>query len=212
MTFKVHPKAYRLRENEDWDSRWLNEKELPRLLEEDFRIRKFLEEKLKNCSIEKIQIERFPGQTKVVVFTARPGLIIGRKGQGVESLKEALENKVLKRKKGLKLEIKGVKNLWFSATLSAQWMAKQIEKRTPQRRVLKAALDRICALKEVKGAKVQVQGRLDGSLIARKAWQQRGELPRQKIRAEIDYGTDRAQCAYGIIGVKVWIYKGEKLE
>lgn len=212
MSFKVSPKAFRLKENKDWNSRWLLKKKLPEFLEEDFKIRKFLRERLKDCSVEKIEIERFPGQIKIIISTARPGLIIGRRGQGVELLKETLENRVLERKKGLKLEIKGVKNLWSSAILSAQFMAKQIEKRVSYRRVLKTTLGRITASKGVKGARVQVRGRLGGTLIARKAWLGKGELPRQTIRAEIDYGTAKAFCAYGVIGIKVWIYKGEKLE
>lgn len=212
MAFKVHPKAYRLRRNKDWDSRWLSEKKLPELLEEDFKIREFLEEKLENCFVEKIEIERFHNLVNIIVSSSRPGLIIGRGGQGIELLKEALQNKVLKGKKNLRLEIKRVKNLWSSAPLVAQWMAKQIEKRVSHRRVLKMALGRIMSSKEAKGARVQVQGRLGGTLIARKEWLKEGELPRQKIRAEIDYGTATAYCTYGVIGIKVWIYKGEELE
>lgn len=211
MAFKVHPKAFRIERNEDWNSRWLNEKELPKLLEEDFKIREFLKKKLKDCSVEKIIIERFPGQIKVIIFTSRPGLIIGRRGEGAELLKKFLENKILKKKGILKLEIKAVKNVWSSAPLTAQWIAKQIEKRVRYRRVLKSALSRIITSKEVKGARVQIQGRLNGTMIARRDALQEGQLPRQKIRAIIDYGTARAFCTYGVVGVKVWIYKGEKL-
>ena len=211
MAFKVHPKAFRIERNEDWNSRWLNEKKLPKLLEEDFKIREFLKKKLKDCSVEKIIIERFPGQIKVIIFTSRPGLIIGRRGEGVGLLKQVLENKILKKKGILKLEIKAVKNVWSSAPLTAQWIAKQIEKRVRYRRVLKSALSRIITSKEVKGARVQIQGRLNGTMIARRDALQEGQLPRQKIRAIIDYGTARAFCTYGVVGVKVWIYKGEKL-
>lgn len=211
MAFKVHPKAFRIERNKDWNSRWLNEKKLPKLLEEDFKIREFLKKKLKDCSVEKIIIERFPGQIKVIIFTSRPGLIIGRRGEGVGLLKQVLENKILKKKGVLKLEIKAVKNVWSSAPLTAQWIAKQIEKRVRYRRVLKSALSRIITSKEVKGARVQIQGRLNGTMIARRDGLQKGQLPRQKIRAIIDYGTARAFCTYGVVGVKVWIYKGEKL-
>ena len=212
MAFKVHPKAFRIERNEDWNSRWLNEKKLPELLEEDFKIREFLKKKLEDCSVEKIIIERFPGQIKVIIFTSRPGLIIGRRGEGAELLKKVLENKILKKKGVLKLEIKAVKNVWSSAPLTAQWIAKQIEKRVRYRRVLKSALGRIITSKEVKGARVQIQGRLNGTMIARRDALQKGQLPRQKIRAIIDYGTARAFCTYGVVGVKVWIHKGEKLE
>lgn len=211
MAFKVHPKAFRLRKNEDWSSRWLNEKDLPQLLEEDFRIRETITGRLKDCPIESIDIERFPGQVKVIISTSRPGLIIGRRGSGAEILKQHLEEKIIKKKGLLRLEIKAVKDVWSSAPLVAQWIAGQIEKRVAHRRVLKSSLSRIMSSREVKGARVQVQGRLGGTLIARTEWLSQGELPRQKIRAKIDYAKARASCTYGVIGVKVWIYKGEKL-
>jgi small subunit ribosomal protein S3 len=212
MAHKVHPKAYRLKELSNWNSRWLDKKKLPQYLEEDFRIREILQKKIGKLGVEKIEIERFPGKITIIISSARPGLIIGRGGAGIEELKKELERKILKTgpKKELKLEIKEIKDPWSSAALSAQWIASQIEKRVPHRRVLKQALDKIMATKGNKGARIEVAGRLGGAEIARREWLKKGRLPRQTLRADIDFAQDRAYCTYGVIGVKVWIYKGEK--
>ncbi len=216
MSHKVHPKVYRLREIADWDSRWFSKKNLSQYLEQDFEIREFLIKKLAKVGVEKIEIERFSEKVKVIIFSARPGLIIGRGGEGVEELKKQLflhlqRKKLFKNKKmELRLEIKEIRNPWLSASLSAQWMAQQIERRIHFRRVLKQALDKVIMVKEVEGVRVEVAGRLGGSDIARTEWLKKGRLPRQTIRADIDYSQARANCSYGVIGVKVWIYKGEK--
>lgn len=221
MSHKVHPKIFRIKEITDWNSRGFYGKNTPKYLEEDFKIREFITKKLGKIGIEKIEIERFSTKINIAINSARPGLIIGRRGEGVEVLKRGLENKIFRKyvsdslkKKGrameLKIEIKELKNPWLSSFLSAQWIAQQIEKRTPYRRTLKQALEKIITQKEVQGARVQVAGRLDGKEIARMEWLKKGNLPRQTIRADIDYGTARAYCTYGVVGVKVWIYKGEK--
>ncbi|MDO8435776.1 MAG: 30S ribosomal protein S3 [bacterium] len=221
MAHKVHPKAYRLKELLDWDSRWLDRKKLPQYLEEDFKIREFFKNKIGKLGIEKIEIERFPGKTIIIISSARPGLIIGRGGEGIEILRKELERKVLKTvskkvpQKGvpeLKIEVKEVKDPWSSAALTGQWIAQQIEKRVGHRRVLKQSLDKVMSSRQAKGARVEVAGRLGGSDIARREWLQKGNLPRQTIRAEIDFARVEAFCAYGTVGVKVWIYKGEKFE
>jgi len=242
MAHKVHPKAFRIKSIKDWDSRGFYEKDFASYLEEDFKIREFLEKKTKRFGVGKIEIERSPGKINIIIHTARPGLIIGRAGEGVEGLRKELIQKVLKgkvypsnsdraraAKKGktktvqeeeakkigkneLRIEIREIKNPWLSASLVAQWMAAQIEKRTPYRRVLKRALAKIMSQKGVKGARVEVAGRLNGIDIARKEWLKEGLLPRQTLRADIDYATENAYCTYGVIGIKVWIYKGEKFE
>jgi small subunit ribosomal protein S3 len=213
MAKKTHPKILRIGLTENWLSKGFYEKNRKEWIEEDFRIRQFLEEKLKKAYIEKIEIERLPQKIQVNIYTMRPGMIIGRKGEGVEQLVKEMYQKVLKRKNvELKIEIKEVKNPWLSAPLVAYWMAQEIEKRVPYRRVLKTALSKIMSQKEVKGARVQVKGRLDGVEIARTEWLQEGQLPRQKMRAEIDFAEERAFCTYGVVGVKVWIYKGEKFD
>jgi small subunit ribosomal protein S3 len=212
MAFKAHPKILRIRRMEDWNSRGFYEKDFASKLEEDFKIRKFLEEKIGDISLEKVEIERSPGKINLIINTARPGLIIGRGGEGVEKLKKDIEKKILKGKTELKIEIREVKNPWTSAILVAKWMASQVEKRVPYRRVLKQALSRVMSQKGVEGCKVQLAGRLDGVEIARTEWLKQGKLPRQTLRANIDYGQATAFCTYGVVGAKVWIYKGEKFE
>jgi len=210
MGHEVHPKAFRIKEITDWNSRGFYKKKLPEYLEEDFKIREFLKKRIGKLGIEKIEIERFPGKITVIISSARPGLIIGRGGEGIEELRKQLEKELVKGKKEIKIEIREVKNPWASASLAAQWVAQQIEKRTPFRRVLKQAIDKIMVTKGVEGCRVEVAGRLGGVEIARTEWLKRGRLPRQTIRADIDYAKAEALCTYGIIGIKVWIYKGEK--
>ena len=210
MGHEVHPKAFRIKEITDWDSRGFYKKKLPEYLEEDFKIREFLKKRIGKLGIEKIEIERFPGKIMVIISSARPGLIIGRGGEGIEELRKQLEKELVKGKKEIKIEIREVKNPWASASLAAQWVAQQIEKRTPFRRVLKQAIDKIMVTKGVEGCRVEVAGRLGGVEIARTEWLKRGRLPRQTIRADIDYAKAEALCTYGLIGIKVWIYKGEK--
>ncbi|MDD2696848.1 MAG: 30S ribosomal protein S3 [Candidatus Pacebacteria bacterium] len=214
MGHSVHPKSYRLKNLSDWSSRWLDKKKIPQYLEEDFKIREALSKKIGRLGLEKIEIERFPGKVNIIISSARPGLIIGRGGSGIEELRRDLENKIMRKaaKKEVKIEIKEVKDVWASAALSAQWIAQQIERRIPFRRVLKQILEKIMSSRQVKGARVEVSGRLDGAEIARREWLKKGNLPRQTIRADIDFAEDRAYCTYGVVGIKVWIYKGEKFE
>jgi len=217
MAHKVDPRAYRRRRIGDWDSRGFY-KNLAKTLEEDFKVRKFLNEKLSKIGIEKIEIERFSNKINIILSSARPGLIIGRGGEGIEQLKRLLESQVIKKNKKdkekleLRIEIREIKNPWTSASLVAQWVSQQIEKRVPFRRVLKMTLEKISEVKEIKGARVEVSGRLNGNEIARREWLAKGRLPRQTIRADIDYAKATAFCTYGAIGVKVWLYKGEKFE
>lgn len=217
MAHKVHPKIFRIKNLEDWDTRGFYGKKLANFLKEDFEIREFLKKRLQGAGVEKIEIERFPGRLNIIILSARPGIIIGRGGGGIEELKKSLERN-LKRKnisltqKELKIEVREIKNPWVSATLVAQWIAQQLEKRIPYRRVLKQALDKVMADKKIAGARVEVAGRLDGATIARREWLKKGQLPRQTIRADIDFAQEEAKCVYGVIGVKVWIYKGEKFE
>jgi small subunit ribosomal protein S3 len=200
----------------DWNSRWFSEKQTPRYLEEDFRIRDFLMKKFKDAGIEKVEIERSPNRINVIVNSSRPGLIIGRGGEQIEELKDYFQKKILQKGSGekqvLKIEIKSIKNPWLSAPLVAQWMAQRIERRLPFRRVLKQALSMVTGYKEAKGVRVQISGRLNGVSISRTEWLQKGNLPRQTIRADIDYGFAEAFCSYGTIGIKVWIYKGDRFD
>ncbi|PIS34611.1 MAG: 30S ribosomal protein S3 [Parcubacteria group bacterium CG08_land_8_20_14_0_20_43_9] len=213
MSHKVHPKAFRLKETSDWGSRWFDEKQPSRYLEEDFKIRTFLTDKFQEAGIEKVEIERSPNRVSILIHSSRPGLIIGRGGQQIDELKDLFQKKILKRqldeKQALKIEIKSIRNPWISATLVAQWIAQRIEKRMPFRKIMKQAISMVMGYKEAKGIRIQISGRLNGASISRTEWRQKGQLPRQTIRADIDYGFEEANCTYGKIGVKVWIYKGE---
>ena len=213
MAHKVHPKAYRLKEMKDFDSRWFVAKDIGTNLESDYKIRAFLEEKLREAGIQGIEIERFAGKIKIIINTARPGVVIGRAGKGVEDLKKFVENKIVRDKTvDVKFEIREIKNPWTNSLFIGQFIAQQIEKRMPYRRALKQAMTKMKLNKEIQGAKITVSGRLNGSTIARTEWLAYGKLPRQTIRAIIDYGFYEARCTYGTIGIKVWLYKGEKFE
>ena len=216
MAHKVHPKAFRIRNISSWYSRGFYEKSFPKTLEEDFKIREFLHKKLAKIGIAEVEIERYPGKTNIIVSCVRPGLIIGRQGQGIEELRRQLEKKILgiDKKNGrpdMKIEIREIINPWASADYLGQWVASQLEKRMPYLKILKQGLEKAMASRDVEGARIQVSGRLNGVEIARTAWLSRGRLPRQTIRADIDYALNEAHCTYGQIGIKVWIFKGEKL-
>jgi small subunit ribosomal protein S3 len=224
MSHKVHPKSFRIKGTEDWNIRGFYGKQMPQYLEEDFLIKDFLRKALYEASIASIEIEHSANRINIIIDSARPGLIIGRGGDGVLKLKETIEKKIQLRKKAynnlketkakreLKIEIREVKNPWTSALLLAQWAAQQIEKRTPFRQVMKRSLERVMENKEIKGVRIEVSGRLNGVEIARREWLSQGRLPRNTIRADIDYGNWEAMCTYGKIGIKVWIYKGDKFD
>jgi len=218
MSHKVHPKSFRIRGADDWNIRGFYGKRMSQYLQEDFLIKDFLREKLIDASVANIEIEHSANKLNVIIETARPGLIIGRGGNGIEVLKKEIENKIARKikknstKREIKLEIKEVKNPWISSALVAQIIASQIEKRMPFRQVLKKAIERVITNREAQGIRIEVSGRLNGIEIARREWLSQGKMPRNTLRADIDYAQAEAHCTYGKIGVKVWIYKGEKFE
>jgi small subunit ribosomal protein S3 len=217
MAHKVHPKSFRIKGTEDWNIRGFYGKKMPQFLEEDFLVKDYLTKKLKEAQVANIEIEHSANKINIIIDTARPGMIIGRGGDGVGALKTEIENKIKRKLKNtsnreMKLEIREVKNPWISSALVAQMAAQQIEKRIPFRQVLKKSIERVMSNREVKGIRMEVAGRLNGIEIARREWLAQGRLPRNTIRADIDYAQDEAQCTYGKIGIKVWIYKGEKFE
>ena|SRR3989344_1238407 len=209
MGQKISPTSFRVSVNKDWKSRWFNVKKYPEFLKEDVALRKFLDKKLKNMSVDSVEIERSPDLLAITVRTARPGLIIGRGGTGIEDLKHEIQ-KMIKRKTAVRLDIQEFKNPETSATIVAEQMAEQIEKRLPYRRLLKQTLAKIMANRDVKGAKVTVAGRLDGNDIARTEHLEQGSLPLQTLRANIDFAKSTAHTTYGTVGIKIWIYKGLK--
>ena len=217
VSHKVHPKIFRIKNINDWDSRGIYGKEIAKFLEEDFKIRETLKRKLKDCGVERIEIERFPDKITVIISSARPGLIIGRGGAGTEDIKRVLAKEVYKNNKkifpkDLKIEVREIKDVFAHPSVVAEWISQRLEKRMPFRRVIKQALEKVMETKGVKGARIGVAGRLGGTEIARAEWVKKGNLPRQTIRADIDYGVAEARCSYGTIGIKVLIYKGEKLQ
>ncbi len=221
MTHKVHPKAFRIRRMEDFNIRGFYGDKMPQYLQEDFLIKDYLRTQLIEASVSAILIEHSANKLNIIIETARPGLIIGRGGEGVEVLKKGIERELQKKNRKalvkvaprqIKIDIKEIKNPWIHANLVGQMAAQQIEKRIPFRQVLKRSMERVMQNKEVKGVRMEVSGRLNGNEIARKEWLRQGRMPRQTIRADIDYAKNEARCTYGVIGVKVWIYKGDKFE
>ncbi|WAM34647.1 30S ribosomal protein S3 [Caldicellulosiruptor morganii] len=209
MGQKVHPKGFRIGIIKDWDSRWFaTDKDFDKYVIEDYKIRRHIKEKLYNAGISKIEIERAAKRIKVVIHTAKPGIVIGRAGSGVEALRKELEK--ITGGKTISLDIKEIKVPELDAQLVAENIAAQLEKRVSFRKAMKQAMAR--ALKSgAKGIKTMVSGRLGGAEIARTEWYKEGRIPLQTLRADIDYGFAEAHTTYGRIGVKTWIYKGDIL-
>ena len=211
MGQKISPISLRIGIQKDWLSRWFGGRKYIPYLKDDLKVRAFLEKKLKGMSIADIQLERGTDILNIIVSTARPGLLIGRGGGGIEDLKKAIKQ-VLKKKVAIRLEIQEIKYPELSAAIMAESIVEQIEKRIPFRRIMKMTLQKIMSNKQVKGAKIFMGGRLDGAEIARSEHLEEGNLPLQTLRADIDYAKATAHTTYGTIGIKVWVYKGEKFE
>jgi len=220
MGQKINPFSYRLGIIRDWSSRWFShKKDFKKLLEEDMVIRRAIIDKVSQAGIIKIDIERGAhGAYRVFVKAARPGLIIGRGGKGVEDLTKQIESSLkkllnsrpgTKSKLSLSLNIEELKKSEVAAQYAAQSIAWDLERRLPARRVMKKSLEQIMQNRDVKGAKVRLSGRIDGNEISRREWVAKGSMPLTTLRADIDYGEARSYCTYGNVGVKVWIYKGE---
>ncbi len=210
MGQKVHPIGFRLGITQDWRSKWYaDKKKYTQTLHEDIKIRKFIEEKYKQAGIADVIIERLGDRMRIKILAARPGIVIGAKGAEVEKLNEII--KKISSAKDIIVNVDEVKKPEINAKLVAEDIALQLERRVTHRRAMKKAID--AALKAgAKGIKTQVGGRIGGVDLARKEWFMAGRMPLQTLKADIDYGTARASTKYGILGVKVWIYKGDKLE
>ncbi|OGN02140.1 MAG: 30S ribosomal protein S3 [Candidatus Yanofskybacteria bacterium RIFCSPHIGHO2_01_FULL_43_42] len=211
MGQKISPTSFRIGINKDWASRWFGHRKYKSYLKDDVAVRDFLNGKLKNTAVDRIEIERGTDMLNVLIFTARPGLIIGRGGTGVEDLKSSIRS-LLKKKVGVRIEIQEIKSPEASASIMAESIVDQIEKRIPYRRIMKQTLSKIMANKDVRGVKIRISGRLDGAEIARSEHLEEGSLPLQTLRADIDFARATAITTYGTIGVKVWIYKGERFD
>jgi small subunit ribosomal protein S3 len=205
MGHKVHPKGIRLGYIKDWDSKWFNPRNMPALIEEDFKIREFLKDRLKLAALSRVGIERTGNFLRVNLFTARPGIVIGKKGADIEGLRTAVEAMSGRKTTVNVMEIKRPE---LDAQLVAEGVAMQLEKQIGFRRAMKKAMERAMQSGAL-GIKVQVAGRLGGAEIARTEWMKEGRVPLQTFRADIDYGFTEAITKMGRIGVKVWIFRKE---
>ncbi len=218
MTHRVHPYIFRVGHTKTWKSRWFSRDAFREYLREDVMLREYLQKKLRSAHVEEIEIERSPTTLHVVLKTSRPGVLIGRGGEGAEKLRRDITAytaslwRKMKKSPGdreLKLTIEEVRAPETHAAIAAQMIVDEIEKRIPFRRVLKQAVEKISASKEVQGVKVAIKGRLDGAEMARYEWAKRGRIPLQTLRSDVHYAEKTAYTTYGTIGVKVWIYKGD---
>jgi small subunit ribosomal protein S3 len=208
MGRKVHPIGFRLKINKTWEGRWYAEGEnYVDQLHQDFNIRKLVRDEAPKAGVSRVEIERFPGKVKVTVHTAKPGILIGRKGESVKKLRSSLEELVGKK---IDLDIKEIKSADLDAYLVAHNIAEQLERRISYQRAMKRAIQQ--AIRQgAQGVRVEVSGRLSGAEMARSVNMREGQVPRQTLRADIDFARAEALTTYGRIGVKVWIYKGEVL-
>ena len=209
MATKVHPKAFRLATIETWDSTWFSKGNFREFLREDVKIRAFLKHKLREAAVDKVKIDRTRQLVTVTIFTAKPGVIIGRQGSGVEELKKLLKNTFYRgRRTTVQVNVQDMGQGSLSAGVVAEQIAMDLEKRMPFRRVMKMAIDR--SMKAgAQGVRVVVSGRLNGAEISRTERLTHGKVPLQNLRADIQYAQARANTLMGVIGVKVWMYRGE---
>jgi small subunit ribosomal protein S3 len=205
---KVHPYGFRLGVNKTWVSKWCVRRDFSSLLLEDINLRGYVKRTLAHAGISKVEVERSADRVRVSIHTARPGIIIGKKGSEVDRLKEDLQKMISGKR--ISLEIKEVRRAELDANLVAQNVALQLEKRISFRRAMKKTV--LSSLRfGALGIKIRVSGRLGGAEIARSEWYREGRVPLHTLRADIDYGTARANTTFGVIGVKTWIYRGDIL-
>ena len=205
MGHKTHPKGFRLNIIENWDSRWFAKREYAELLHEDVKIRNFLKARLYHAGVSKIEIERAANKVKINIHTARPGIVIGKKGAEIEKLKQELAKLAARESY---INIQEVRRPDLEAQLVAENVALQLERRVAFRRAMKEAVARAMRM-GAQGVRIQSSGRLGGSEISRVEWYREGRVPLHTLRADVNYGIAEAKCSYGVIGVRVWIFRGE---
>ncbi len=214
MGQKINPQSFRIGIIKGWPSRWFIKGQYKDYLEQDEAIRNIVKEKISLAGIVSVEIERTSNNLRITIKAARPGLIIGRGGKGIEDLTKAIEVLLQKKFKGknkasLSVNVEELKRTEVSSVYLAQQVAWDLEKRMPFRRTMKKYLEQVMQNRDAKGVKILLSGRLGGAEIARREWLKKGMLPLQTLRADIDYGQATAFTTYGTIGIKVWIYKGE---
>jgi small subunit ribosomal protein S3 len=205
---KVHPYGFRLGFNKTWRSRWYSDRDYAKLLHEDLALRSDLKKRFAHAGVSRIEIERAANKLKIDIHTSRPGIIIGRKGAEVDKLKEEIKRRTSRE---VFINIQEIQKPELDAQLIAESVAMQLEKRVAFRRAMRKAVESALRF-GARGIKVRVSGRLNGAEIARSEWYLHGQLPLQTLRADLDYGFAEASTTYGQIGVKTWLYKGERLE
>ncbi len=211
MGHKANPIGMRVGITTSWRSRWFGGKLYQKHLREDILIREFILHKWKGAGIAGVEIERSSGAVRLVIGTSRPGVLIGRGGTGIEDLTHVLKRRFFPgRRVDLKVDVQEVKHFEESARLVADQVAEQLERRLPFRRVLKGTLDQVEKNPTIRGVKIEISGRLGGVEMSRREWLSRGTLPLHTLRADIDFSKATARTTYGAIGVKVWLYRGEK--
>lgn len=212
MGHKTNPTGFRLGVTTDWQSRWYGKRrDYVAHLRKDIEIRSFIMERWKTAGIASVHFERSTGALRVIIHTSRTGVLIGRGGTGIEDLTRLVKKNFFAGKRvDLKVEVQEVKHVEENAKLVALQVAEQLEKRMPFRRVLKSTLDQVEGNQTVEGIKIEISGRLGGAEMSRREWLSRGKIPLHTLRADIDFARAEAKTTYGVIGVKVWIYKGEK--
>ena len=208
MGQKVHPLGFRLGVTRTWDSRWYSEKDYGNFLIEDYKLREFIKKRQTQASISRIEIERAAGKIRLIIHTARPGIVIGPKGSEIEKLRRSI---LKMTKKEVIVDIKEIRRPEIDAQLVAENVAQQLNRRVAFRRAMKKSVS--SALKSgAEGIRIATAGRLGGAEMARREWYREGRVPLHTLRADIDYGFARASTTYGVIGVKVWIFKGELIK
>jgi small subunit ribosomal protein S3 len=218
MTHVVHPFSHRLGIIRDWKSRWFGKDRTLFVdhLRADVLVRAWLTKRLRGMFVSLVEIERSEKQYRIMIHTSRPGMIIGRGGDGIEKLRAALKKEMHRLKivvpQDVKLDIVEVTNPEADAAIVAAMVAEGIEKRLPFRRVLKTTIEKVMGNRDVLGARIQVSGRLGGAEMARREQIKRGGIPLQTLRADIDFAREKAYMTYGVIGIKVWIYRGMKFD
>ena len=209
MGQKVHPTGFRLGISTDWTSKWYAEgKDYAQFLNSDLEIREYLKKKLSQASVSRIQIDRPARAAFVVIHTARPGIVIGKKGEDVEALRKEIARRMDLNINNVKINIEEIRKPEIDAQLVSESVAQQLERRIMFRRAMKRAVSNAMRLGAL-GVKINVAGRLNGAEIARSEWYREGRVPLHTLRADIDYGFAEAKTTYGIIGIKTWIFKGE---
>jgi small subunit ribosomal protein S3 len=209
MGQKVHPNGFRLGIHKGWSSNWFKStKDLPIFIEEDHRVRRFLKKELMNAGVSRIDIGRKADNIQIDIFTARPGVVVGKGGEGIERLHGKVKALINRQGIDIKINILEINRVDLESTLVSESIAQQLEKRVAFRRAMKQAVQR-CMRAGAVGVKIMVAGRLGGAEIARTEWTKEGRIPLQTLRADIDYGTAEAHTMMGLIGIKVWIFRGE---